>query len=283
MDWNKLRLVGATNVDLPLLGADAAGPFILKGVDGLGPPERVIFRGKTIDEGSIRQGKRTNDRSVVALIGLHPDWDTGQTASDLRKMLYGMLTTKYDQPLGVQVMLGSTVIAETWGDISRFEAAIFSKDPAVQMTIDTTFPYLVAPAAVEQNPVKYAVTPGITGFDITNDGDAPSGFWMSIVLTAGRTDPLVLTDDSANGQSMTISGTFAGGDTIIIDTRARSRGIWKIPSGGSALQSIIGQKSGADPWMQLHGGVNSMRLNDETFNWGAAPAGVVHTPAYWGV
>ncbi len=47
MKFNKIRLLGVTNVDLPIVGADPSGPYVLKSADGLGPPNRTLFRNKT--------------------------------------------------------------------------------------------------------------------------------------------------------------------------------------------------------------------------------------------
>lgn len=280
MKWNKLRFVGTTNVDLPLQGADPSGPYVLKSVDGLGPPERDVFLARTIQEGGVRQGTRSRNRSVVPIIGLQPEWDTGQTAEELRSELYGLIAPPFGQPLIAQVMLGNTVIAQCRGDISRFEAAMFTSDPAVQMTLDCDYPYLLSPTVLSQFPAKTVVS-GKTAIDIANPGDAPAGFWLSLTLQSAQSGPLVISEDSILGRSMTIGGTWGAGDTLTIDTRAGQRGVWRKASGSSNRVSVLGDLTGDSPWLQLHKGPNRLLVNNLAFDW--AGSGFQHTIAYWGV
>lgn len=280
MIFDKLRLVGANNVDFPILGADASGPFVLKSAEGLDPPEIFVAYASTVNEGGVRQKTKAQNRQVIARVGLQPDWDTGQTAQELRTTLYGLLTPKYGLPLIGRLMLGSTVVGEIQGDISRFEASIFSKDPEVQITMNCDGPHILAPAILYQTPEKSIVS-GKTAIDVLNDGTASVGFWMSITFQSVQNATLVLSDDSANGQHMDITENFEAGDKLTLDTRPGQRGVWKTLSGESVKSSILNSLTGESPWMELHGGDNRLLLNNTAFDW--AGNGFGHTPAYWGV
>lgn len=277
--WNKLRFVGAQNVDLPIVGADPSGPFVLKGVDGLDPPPVDVSFANTIEEGGVRQARRTQNRQIVALIGLQPDWDTGQTSSELRTMLYGLLTPKYNQPAKAQIMLGSTVICGAQGDVSNIDASIFSKDPEVQVTLDCDSAYLKAPEAITQLPTR-TVVGSQTMLDIENEGTAPTGFSIGVTLQEAVSS-FILAEDSAEGQAMTIAGPFVAGDRIVINTQPRFREVYKIPSGSSTKQSLMGALQAGSPWLMLHGGANRLVVNVDLFDWYGT--GFVHTPSWWGV
>src|SRR5690349_18429148 len=132
MKMDNLRFVGATNIDFPLMGADPSGPFVLKSVEGLGPPDVNVRMVQTVLEGGLYQGKRPSLRQIVALVGLQPNWDIGQSAEELRTQLYSLMTPRYGQPIVVQIMYQGVVQAQAQGQVSRMEAALFSKDPAVQ-------------------------------------------------------------------------------------------------------------------------------------------------------
>jgi hypothetical protein len=282
MNWNKLRLVGAASIDLPIFGADPEGPFILKGVDGLGPPERDVKIARTVQEGGYRQGTRTQNRQVVHRVGLQPDWDTGQTSADLRNMMYGLLTPPANQSVKLQVMLGSTILAQTEGDISTFETALFSKDPEVQITLDCDYPYLRKPAITYQIPAKSLVS-GKTAVDISNDGTAPAGFWMKIVLQSNHSGSLVISDDTAGGEVLELNGPWNAGDILTVDTRAGQRGVWRQPAGAGSggNVSILGRMTGVSRWLQLHGLANRLLINNTAFDFSGNGFG--HTVAYWGV
>lgn len=280
MKFNKNRLVGASNVDLPVVGADPSGPFILKSVDGLGPPEVDVSIANTVQEGGVYQGRRPRNRQHTLRVGLQPEWDIGQTAEELRTTLYGLLTPPYGNMVLHQIMQDNVVVSQASGHISKFETAIFTKDPEVQITLDCTHPYLLAPALVSQNPAKTA-SAGQTLFDVVNTGTAPSGFKLEIVFTGAFAGPLQIADDSPQGQYMEISGAWVGGDKLTVDTRPGLRGVWKTPSGSSVAFSILNNLSGSSPWLALHGSNNELRINTTLFDW--TGLGFSHTPAYWGV
>lgn len=284
MRFTKLRLVGANSIDLPIEGVETAGVFLLKSADGLGPPEVEVRISDTAGEGGVYQGRRARNRQVVVLIGLQPEWDLGQTAEELRTLLYGLLTPKFGQMVGLEIHDETGQLAFARGHISRFEAAIFSEDPAVQVTLDCDHPYLKAPATKVQVPVE-TVSGTQTFLDISNEGTAPSGFTMGITFTAATPGLVTLSDEASDGERISIStpGGFAAGDSLIIDTRQTQRGLWKVKAGQTAQISILNDLVvETSVWMQLYGGTNRLRLNSVDFDW-YAPVMFAHLPTYWGV
>jgi hypothetical protein len=280
MKFNNIRLVGASNVDFPVVDANPAGPFILKSVDGLGPPEVAVSIANTVQEGGVYQGRRPQNRQIVMRVGLQPNWDVGQTAEQLRTILYGLLTPKYGQLVKAELRQSGIVIGQAEGHISRFEVAVFTKDPEIQITLDCNHPYLLAPAIKYQLPTRTVVA-NQTLLDILNEGTAPSGFWMGITFQVAPPTTLTISDGSPLGERMDISGIWAAGDTLVLDTRPGKRGVWKILSGSTVQTSILSTLSGASSWLQLYGGTNQLKINTTTFNW--YNQGFGHTPAYWGV
>lgn len=281
MKFTKLRLVGATNVDLPIIGADASGPFVLKSADGLGPPDIVVSIGQTTQEGGIYQGRKAQNRQVVMLVGLQPEWEIGQSSEDLRTTLYGLLTPKFGELIQMECWNDNVLVAKAEGQFSKFEAAIFSKDPAVQLTLDCTHPYLQSPSLLFQNPAE-GVSGGKTWFDVENVGTAPSGFMMSVQFTNTFTGAVTINDNGGpTGEYFSVNRAWTAGDKLILDTRPGQRGVWRTPSGSSAVQSILGDMDIFSTWLQLYNGTNRLWINNVNFDW-LAP-GFGHTPAYWGV
>jgi len=285
MKMNLLRFVGAQTVDLPLMGADPSGPFVLKSVEGLGPPEVNVRMAQTVLEGGLYQGKRPALRQIIALIGLQPNWDVGQTPEELRTQLYSLLTPKYGKMVQAQIMYNGVVQGFAQGQVSKIEAALFSKDPAVQITLECDYPYFLAPTTVTQSPVQRTVS-GIRAFDIENDGTAPSGFIMGLILRAPVTDSngaLIVSDIDPAGQKIQVDGiTWAPGDKLKIDTRAGSRGVWRGPAGGSYQSILNNMNGGVSEWLQLYGGDNTLTINTTAFDWDPNVK-FAHQPAFWGV
>lgn len=282
MKMNMLRFVGAENVDFPLIGADQSGPFMLKGVEGLGPPEVTVQMAKTVLEKALYMGKSASLRQIIVLVGLQPNWDVGQTAEELRTELYSLLTPRYGQMVRAEVMYDGVVKGYAQGQISKMVPAMFTKDPAVQITLDCDYPYLLAPTAIRQTPVQRDIG-GIRGFDILNDGTAPAGFRAGFILRANIGTSLTLTDEDPRGQRMQIDGiNWISGDRFVIDTRAGVRGVWRGANGGALVSVLNNMNAGVSEWLQLHGGANTLLLNTTAFDWDPAND-FQHQPAYWGV
>lgn len=281
MKMDTLRLVGATSIDLPIVGADPSGPFVLKGAEGLGPPEVTVRMARTVLERATYQGKSVALRQIIVVIGIQPDWDIGQTAEDLRGALYSLLMPRYGQMLQVQVMHGGLIQGQTSGQISKFEVALFSKDPAVQLTIDCDYGYFTKVWPTGQTPVKTPVG-GQMAFDVENEGDAPSGFQAGLILGANVGTSLVLSEDSPYGMKFKVEGiNWVSGDHFIINTIPGNRGVWRIHNG--VKESVLNNMNAAvSEWLYLYGGTNRLLLNTTAFDWDP-DYNFVHVPAFWGV
>lgn len=282
MKMDALRVIGSAVVDLPLLGADGSGPFMLKSVEGLGPPEGTVRMARGIGGKGVRQGRTTSLRQLTMLIQLQPEWDVGQTPEELRRVLYSLLTPKFGKPVRVEVRHKGVFQGFAQGDVSKVEVALFTKDPAVVVTIDCDDTYFLAAGDVLVAPPQ-RTEGGIVAFDVDNAGDAPTGFVMAVTLRGPAVTTMFLSDSDPNGQKIQIEDvTWNPGDRLKIDTRAGSRGVWRGANGGNFASVLSGLNAEVSTWMQLHGGINTLRLNTTAFDWDASVK-FTHQPAYWGV
>lgn len=282
MKMDMLRLHGAETVDLPIVGADPSGPFILKGVEGLGPPDISVRMARTVLEKAIYQGKSVGLRQLIPIVTLQPDWDTGQTAEELRTVLYGLLTPRYGQMVRAEIIYEGVVQAFAQGHIPKMEPTIFSKDPAVQITLDCDYGYLLSPDTSTQQPVQRDLA-GQRAFDVVNPGTAPAGFKMGVILRANVGNTLVLSDSNPLGQKMVIDGVnWVSGDRFVVDTRPGTRGVWRGPAGGALVSVLNYMDASVSEWIHLYGGDNALTINTTAFDWDPAYM-FQHQPAYWGV
>lgn len=278
---NMLRFIGAQSVDFPLLGAEESGPFVLKGAEGLGPPEINVRLSRTVLEKAIYQGKSAGLKQIIAVVGLQPNWDVGQTAEELRTILYSLLTPRYGQMVRAEIVYNGVVQGYAQGHVSKLEAALFTKDPAVQITLDCDYPYFLSPNTLLQEPVQSDVG-GIRAFEVVNDGTAPTAFKAGFILRANVGNSLVLSDGDPRGQKIQIDGiNWVAGDHFIVDTRPGSRGVWRRPQGGGLVSVLNNLNAAVSEWMTLYGGNNLLTLNTTAFDW--SPDKFTHQPAYWGV
>jgi hypothetical protein len=268
MKYTKLRLVGPTNIDLPLRGLDPMGPFVLKSADGLGPTKVDVFianRGSA--PGGVYQNRRPQLRFVTLEVGLQPSWNVGQTSDDLRDMLYGLLAPENGTFVTLQIMDGDVVLAEAEGHLSGLEPNLFTKDPQVQITLDCTHPYFKAPGFGSVQTPVLTKDSLYTYFTIDNPGTATAGFFMAIKFGAPHSATLQLLETVNMPRFMSINYPFATGDVLSIDTRDESRAVSVTPGGSGAAVSILDSLSSGSPWLQLHGGANQFKINDPSITW----------------
>jgi hypothetical protein len=272
MYYTKIRLAGSTTVDLPIKGALPTDTFILKGVDGIGPPQIDVSIANTLYQGGVYQNRRPQNKQIVIRIGMNPDYSVGETPADIRSLLYSLLTGGYTDA-GVLVMLmdDTDELARIQGYISKFEIVPFSKDPEVQLTIDCVSAYFEAPLAV--HPSLGAMSKSAPSF--TNDGTGPTGFEFSITFT-GTLSYWALT--GAGGlKQMRFNYPFSSGDILSFGTVDGNRYANVVDGGVPA--SLLTWMTPESEWMQLYTGLNTFTTSSSSFNWGD----ISYKPRFWGV
>lgn len=282
MFYTRLRLVGLTNVDFPMASTDQVGtvvglssstPFIVKTIEGLGPPQFDLAMGVNLSGGGVYQNRRAQTREIVITTKLNPAYASNQKVSDLRSILYGLLTPGTSNQIKVELWddVANNVVAYTYGYVKGLDSSQFDKDPNAQITIECPSPYLTAPnyvAAVQSSLSKTAPT-------IVNPGNAPTGFYMEIAFTAAVTNFILTTSDSS--KKLQVNYAFLTGDTLQIDTRQGSRSIMLIRS--NTVYYLIGALSSDSTWLQILGGTNTFTTSSSAFTYNA----YYFTPLYWGV
>ena len=268
MYFTKVRLSGLSAVDLRIIGALPSDPYILKSADGLGPTEVVVSITDTLNAGGVYQGRRPQGREIVLHISLNPDFKVGQTVSDLRTTLYGMLTPGPNESILVQIMNDRDVLMQTVGYVKKLEIVPFTSDPEVQLTIACPKQYFEAPTILYVNPGSQA-TP-----IIPNVGTAPTGFHIEFVITLGVRN---FTFTDAQGNKMEVLYDFVLGDRLIFDTRPGKRDISLIRSGSTI--NLLYAFTPESIWHMLYAGDNAFTTSTQVFTWGD----VYYMPEYWGI
>lgn len=274
MYFTKIRLTpsGLTPIDFPIIGALPSDVFILKTAGGLEPTDVDLFIKNTLYQGGVYQNRRPQLRFPVLRIGLNPAWNVGQTASDLREILYRLLTPGPGDIVTMDLMNGATVVATGQGYVDKFEAVPWAKDPEVQLTMQLLNPYLEAPTDT-------AVATGAlskTTPTIANTGNAPTGFRMEFVLT-GAISSFNLSRSGVPFNIVPAAGVLTTGDTLVIDTRNGKREVSRTRAG--VPLNLLYALAANSVWHQLYAGNNVFATNTSAFNWG----NVLFRPQYWGI
>lgn len=284
MDYTHIRLTGLNSITLAKQDAEYDDPFVLKGADGLGPAEIDVSIAQGLEGSGYYQNKVPRNKQIVMRIGLQAAWSTvGGTPSDLRALLYGLLTGGYagDQIAAILLDIDPDTLAETEvcrinGFVSKMETVPFSKDPQVQLTIECLSPYFVAPNSV-------VLTSDLNGqsrneVNITNVGNGPTGFYMKITfagLPVGGIDHFeITTQGGLKKMRFEPSSDFINGHSIEINTNPGTREA-TIQSGVNGLAWLTSDSD----WIQLYGGVNVLSLSHPEYDWN----GFNFKPKFWGV
>lgn len=286
MRFERIRLGANTGfIDLllaPMYFTDqtpSSGPYLLKGFDGLGP--------STIDvniSGGQYRGRRPQEKQIIFRIGLLPDYETDQTASDLRDELYGLLTNPFgfdtnDVPIELMHLPdnpaeGWQIVAQITGYASKFEISP-GKDPEVLVTFETTSAYLEAPQFESASPEIGSVLP-----DFNNPGTAASGFQLFLKFETPLSSWKIT--HAATGQFMEMVYPFAIGDILRVSTVEGERGIWIVDESSSET-NIIWALTRGSTWLELFHGPNAFLVSSDQFTWVDFHPGFHWLPQYWGI
>lgn len=250
---------GLATVSLPIVGLSPSDPYIVKNIDGLGPTDPGISIANTLAQGGVYRNRRAVLRQIPIDILLNPNYSAGQTVETLRNALYRFVVTHHEQPVTVTVYKNGNVWATISGHVSKFENALFTKDPVVQIVIDC----LVANFS-ETNAIQVPISGlGKTAFTVVNPGSATCGVNLVLDFTANRNQFFYIQDDIGN--RMQFDYNFFTGDRLIINTTpgARSAGV----SRNSEYTGLMYTMTDESSWLDLQPGLNNFTAPTSTFNW----------------
>lgn len=273
MRFSKIGLsYGPTeSFEFPMDDGTFTAPYVIRSIDGLDPPPITVNIGTSLNEGGYLQGTRPTLRQLVILMGLQPNYGIGQTPGDLRDALYAVLTPKMFYPVTFSLLNDlSQVVASTSGQISKFEAPLSVKDPLVQLTLPCTSSYLEKPLYTHPSPGTLLKNP----LTINNTGNAPTGFDITLTLTAAMSS-FSLTNGNAS-QKMLLTYGFTIGDEIRINTRSGERTVTVKRAG--VTTSLLAYLSTDSEYIQLHGGNNALTPSSSNFTLNS----LKFVPRFWG-
>lgn len=260
-----------TPLVLPLGSAASAGPFVLKKVTGLEPPDVDVIVSQGLNSEATLQGLSETNREVTLLVGYKPDYSVGQTIGDLRSQLYPWMTPKFGLPIKLSILDSNGVLlAYTMCNIKKFETDIFSKDPQVLITLTCVGTYLSAPNYIYPS----IVTLPKPNFVLTNPGDAPSGFLMTLNITSN-----MARFDLYNRFNVRMRYNYAllAGDIVTVSTKPGERMAYVNRSG--TIINLLSHQDPTSDWIMMFAGQNPFQYYSSSFTFSS----ITIYPRYWGV
>lgn len=175
---NKVEAYNPRGAMLSLPLQDVSEGFVVQNIDGLDPVKATISSTSFAQlDGEQFQASRREKRNIVMRLGLEPDYSS-QTVSGLRDRLYQFFMPEAKVKLVFYRDAREPVYIE--GYVESFSMALFSRDPAVDISI-----ICMNPDFIENLDI---VVPGTTindGFDpipldIDYKGTTPTGLLFEI-------------------------------------------------------------------------------------------------------
>ena len=236
-----ITIDGDPNIEIPIIGSTIADKYIIKSIDGLGPPDINVVLGDLAGNGSVYQARRAPSRNPVITAGLNPDYSANETVDDLRDALYlALIEPGIDNPLTTVMLHDSSKPDRSFsGYVESFELQHFDKNPEVQVSILCPDPFLRGAAA--------SVTPTVANtITVSGLGTAPCGFNLDLLFTADVSEFQIKRGDTI---LMDIVYDFLNGDELQIDTVSGQR-LLRRARDGSWL-NIIDKAVNLENWPML--------------------------------
>lgn len=217
-------------------------------------------------------------RNIVVRVALNPRFEEDESYSSLRDQLYKFISSSRSGLVQLQFKDGNNAVAAISGLITKLEAALFEKNPEIQISIRCDEPMLKA-----LDPVSVDVTSLDEAHTIIDDplSTAPHGFAFKVGLT-GVIPSFRITDpnDLSWSFEMVASayGGFAGGDEIHFSSEPNNKYL-RLARGGSVFNFAEGIIAGS-LWPILFPGETHLALDSPAnINW----IEISHYPTFWGV
>jgi hypothetical protein len=195
--------------------------FHPKAIYGLDPDELIAkFYGFGGDNTAFyRVGMKA--REITMRLVLRPNWELGESYSDLRDDLYRAISKNRGSAIQILLKSGPTILAETTGYIRRFEVPFFNKDPELQITLECPDPFFRSYAGFEFLTADFDSTGYISLPDQLST--APHGFEAQFTV-AGALASFVIQDDNTPNWSFSFTNTggagFIASDILNINTNS---------------------------------------------------------------
>lgn len=267
----EVRGQGGT-LSLPLID-DTLG-YDVQDIQGLDPVRATLVSSNFAQQdGSQFHSARREARNITMKLGLSPDYSLGDVRS-LRQGLYPFLMPK--TAVNLKFFMDDDLIVNIDGRVESLESAMFSKEPAVDVSI-----MCYDPDFLESNDIVLSgsTTAGTTDTTVEYTGTVESGIELN--LNVNRTMAgFTIYHQAPDGTIRTMDVEYAllNGDVVTINTVSGYK-FARLTRGGIQTSILYGIPSQA-AWVEFERGTNAFRV----YATGATvPYTVTYTRRYGGL
>lgn len=252
-----LTLVEVRTAQGDLLGmplGDISDGFVIEEIEGLDPVKATLVSSSFAKmDGEQYQSSRRETRNIKLKLGLEPDYATG-SVRDLRLRLYTFFMPK--SVVNLKFYMSSGLIVDIAGRVESFETPLFTKEPAVDISIVCFDPDFISPILGTLSGMSTAT---MTETLIHYDGTVESG--ISMVMPVDRTlSALTIYHRPPDGtlRLLDFSAPLVAGDSLSISTVVGNKSATRTRT--ATLSSVLYGVSPQSNWIELLPGDNYIRV-----------------------
>lgn len=261
---NLVEIVNSQGATLSLpVDNEGEGGFVLKGIEGLGPVNATLVSSSFANmDGAQHHSSRREPRNIKLQIKLDPEWST-DTIRTLRNKLYNFMMPKKKILFRFHTfnefdpsILTQNLIVEIEAIVETNEPAIFSKDPAVDISTMAFDPDFINPEPVELTGMS---TAGPDESVINYAGTVENG--VLFTLRPDRdVDSFTVYYKPPDGtlRMMDFTAPLLAGDVLKISTVQGAKSVTRTRAGVDS--SVLYAFSPQNAWMELEPGENLIRV-----------------------
>lgn len=253
---------------------DVSEGIAVEEIEGLDPVKATLISSSFAQtDGEQYHSSRRETRNIKLKLGLEPDY-INDSVQDIRTRLYNFLMPKTEVTL--RFHMDSGLYVDILGRVESFETPLFSKDPAVDISLICFDPDFYDPISVTIDGLSTASTEEIV---VPYEGTVETGILFTLNVNRSFSEfTLYHRPEDNNLRSLDFSTPLIAGDILQISTVSGQKRVTLTRSG--TITSILYAMSPQSNWIELQPGDNRLRLYAE----GAAlPFEIEYTTKYGGL
>jgi len=240
---------------LSLSVQDPSSGFIVEGIDGLDPVRAVLVSSSFAQlDGAQYQSSSREARNIILKLRLEPDW-VSTSVQGLRSQLYQFFMPKSRVELRF-VSVGMPTVS-IFGRIESFESFLFSKDPAIAISVLCFDPDF---KSLDLNTVSSTTTSGTTETEIVYDGTVETGVLFEMTVDRSISEFAIRNRTPDNVvRTLEFAKAMVSGNTIAINTVPGDKSV--MMTANSEDESVLYAVSPYSAWVELYPGSNFIRVS----------------------
>jgi len=248
----EVRTRRGTLLTLPL--EDVESGYILAGVEGLDPVKATLVSSSFANkDGAQYQSSRRESRNMKLKLELEPDYVTNSVES-LRRNLYSYLMPK--QEVDLHLVFDDGLEVDITGRVESHEAPVFTKEPAVDVSLMCFEPDFIDPNLVT---IDGTSTDLDTETEVEYVGNIETGFIFTMELDRDESAlTIYVRKPDGTMQQIDFAASLLDGDILRISTIDGEKGAWLTRA--SVESSILYGISPQSAWPQFEQGTNGLRV-----------------------